>query len=423
MHRRDPSTARWSRRRRIGPALVVGLVAAAAVVVGWPAAAAARTPAGTGPEPARGQLTELARKVVAAGAPGVIVRVDDGSGRPIEIVEQAPWAARHQRLRPDDEFRMGSNTKAMVATVALQLTAENKLSLSDPVEKWLPGQVPNGGAIMLKMLLNHTSGLFDYTQDAALRPSILGTERRTWRSSELLAIGAAGAPLFPPGTGWAYSNTDYAAIGAVLERATGTSLAELLRDRIVRPLDLRHTYLATDGEWRGRHAHGYEPDSAHMPEGVPVEFRTVAGEPLDGHVDVSANDPTWGGAAGAVVSTTHDWGRFFQALMSGQLLPPAQLKEMLTAVPQDPADPGGPGAGLGIMTSTTPCGTIWAHDGGITGYLSTNLTDRTGTRTASVLIPSELVSEFVVDPKVAEAGKALSSAVVCSMLGAQVSPR
>lgn len=403
-----------SRRRRLVPAMVTAAVLAigglTAVAVS-PADAAQNAPA----DPERAQLTELARKVVAAGAPGVIVRVDDGRGRPIEVVEQAAWAARDQRLRPDDEFRMGSNTKTMVATIVLQLVAENRLSLTDPVARWLPGQVPNGGAITLQMLLNHTSGLFDYTLDAALRPSVLGTEGHRWTSAELLAIGARNAPPFPPGTSWSYSNTDYAAIGAVLERVTGTSLADLVRDRIARPLHLEHTYLATDGTWRGRYAHGYEPDAAHMPEGVPAEMRDVAGAPRDGHVDVSANDPSWGGAAGGVVSTAPDWSRFFTALMAGELLPPAQLEQLLTAVPQAPANPGGPGAGLGLMTSTTPCGTIWAHDGGITGYLSTNLTDRSGTRTASVLIPTELVSEFVADSEFTEASQALGTAAICTM--------
>lgn len=419
--------ARWSRRLRLVSAVVtasglaVGLATPAAA---RPAPAVAATP-GAPPAVVRdgveAQLTELARRLVAAGAPGVIVRVDDGRGRPIEIAEQAPWAARDHRLDAGDEFRMGSNTKTMMAALVLQLVAEGRLGLDDPVERWLPGRVPNGGAITVRMLLNHTSGLFDYTEDSALLPAILGTDRQRWTSTALLAVGAKHEPLFPPGTKWSYSNTNYAAVGAVLEQVTGSTPADLLRDRIARPLGLRHTYLATDGGWRGRHARGYEPDAAHMPPGVPAEFRTVAGVRHDGQVDVSANDPSWGGSAGAVVSTAADWSRFYRALMSGRLLPAAQLAQLRTTVPMDPANPvDGPGYGLGVETVTTPCGTIWAHEGGITGYSSANYTDGTGGRTATVLVPTEFRYEFEADPQLAEADRALQTAAICTMFGRPV---
>jgi D-alanyl-D-alanine carboxypeptidase len=361
------------------------------------------------------RLDRLARELVDAGAPGVIVRVDDGRGRPVEIAEQAAWTRPDHRLAAGDEFRMGSNTKTMMATLVLQLVAEGKLALTDPVDKWLPGQVPNGKAITLRMLLNHTSGLFDYTQDAAIRPSILGKDRRRWTSAELLALGVRHDPLFAPGTRFFYSNTDYAAIGAVLERVTGVSLADLVRDRIARPLGLTGTYYATDATWRGPHARGYEPDAEHMPPEVPPEFRDVAGARHDGHVDVSDNDPGWGGAAGAVVSTARDWARFYAALLSGRLLPAAQLAQLRTTVPQDPDQPDGPGYGLGIQTGATPCGTIWGHDGGLPGYLSANATDRTGGRTATLLISTESWAEFGSDPKIAAAAEALQSTAICAM--------
>jgi D-alanyl-D-alanine carboxypeptidase len=277
--------------------------------------------------------------------------------------------------------------------------------------------VPNGKAITLRMLLNHTSGLFDYTQDPAVLPSILGKDRRRWTSAQLLAVGMKHDPLFAPGTQWSYSNTGYAAIGAVLQRATGASLADLVRDRMARPLRLTHTYYATDATWRGRHALGYEPDADHMPPSVPAEFREFVGTRRYGHVDVSNNNPAWGGAAGAVVSTVRDWSRFSTALMSGELLPAAQLAEMLTTVPQIPDEPDGPGYGLGIQTGATPCGTIWGHDGGIPGYLTTNVTDRAGGRVAAVAVMTESWAEFESDPKIAAAAQALQTAVVCAMFG------
>ncbi|WP_344928731.1 serine hydrolase domain-containing protein, partial [Streptosporangium carneum] len=223
-------------------ALAVSLAVAAA----FPAAATATPSAAwSGAKAQRAQLQQLARNLVDAGAPGVIVRVDDGRGRPVEIAAQATWTRGDHLLKAGDEFRMGSNTKTMIATLVLQLVAEGRLALTDPVEKWLPGKVPNGRAITLRMLLNHTSGLFDYTEDASLRPSILGRDRRQWTQLKLLAVGVKHDPLFAPGAKWSYSNTNYAAIGAVLEQVTGADLDDLVRDRIARPLNLKHTYYAT----------------------------------------------------------------------------------------------------------------------------------------------------------------------------------
>ncbi|MCP3801368.1 beta-lactamase family protein [Allokutzneria sp. A3M-2-11 16] len=393
-------------------ALVVSLAAALAA----PAAATTTSTAALEME----ALERLARELVDAGAPGVIVRVDDGGGLPVEIAEQARWARRDHVLRAGDEFRVGSSTKTVMATLVLQLVAEGELALADPVEKWLPGEVPGGKAITVRMLLNHTSGLADYTADPAVVPSIVGKGRRGWTSAELLAVGVKHDPLFAPGTKWDYSNTNYAAIGALLERVTGVSLADLVRDRIARPLNLAHTYYAADPAWRGRHVRGYEPDAEHMPPGVPAEFRDFAGPRRDGHVDVSGNDLSWGGAAGAVVSTAWDLARFHTALMSGKLLPAAQLAEMRTTVPVLPEQPDGPGYGLGIQTGTTPCGTFWGHDAGIPGYFSVNVTDRTGSRAATMLVAMETWVEFGSNPKIAAASKALQTAMLCTMLGRPV---
>ncbi|MFI1100649.1 serine hydrolase domain-containing protein [Streptomyces melanogenes] len=419
-----PRSAARRRRERLMAAVSLLAVTGLVGTLGYEGHAATRTPA-TAPtahatsaaeSPYHSQLERLARQLVAVGAPAVIVRVEDGHGRPVEITEQAPWTRKDHRLRAEDEFRMGSNTKTMMATLVLQLVGEGKLALTDPVETWLPGQVPNGRAITLRMLLNHTSGLADYSEDPAILRSAMGKDPRRWTSEQLLALGVRHDPKFPPGTQWSYSNTNYAAIGAVLERATGRSLADLVRDRIARPLRLEHTYYATDSAWRGPHAQGYEPDAAHMPPGVPAEVRDFAGAHHDGHVDVSRNNPSWGGAAGAMVSTAQDWARFYGALMSGKLLPAAQLAQMRTTVPTDPNDPDGPGYGLGIETAATPCGRVWAHDGGIPGYLSTHVTDPTGRRTATVLVATEAFAENPkAFPVLTQAAKALQNAAMCAM--------
>ncbi|MEU8578779.1 serine hydrolase domain-containing protein [Streptomyces asoensis] len=358
-------------------------------------------------------LRALARELVEEGVPGVIVRVDDGEGRPVEIAEQAAWTRKDHRLRADDEVREASSTKTVMATLVLQLVAEHRLALTDPVGKWLPGQVRNGGAITLRMLLNHTSGLFDYTEDPALVPALTGWDTHVWTSREILSLVSGHPALFEPGAEWSYSNTNYIAIGAVLEKATGKSLAALVRDRIAEPLGLRHTFYATGSAWPGRHAHGYEPDAAHMPPNVPEEFRNYAGPRHDDHVDVTGDYVTADGADAAVVSTAGDWSRFYGALMSGRLLPAAQLAEMRTTVPEGgPDDPEELGYGLGIERAKTPCGTVWDHVGVVPGYATYNVTDSTGRRTAAFFFATSTLTK-----EAHQTGAALMNALNCAIFG------
>src|SRR4051794_23704702 len=123
---------------------------------------------------------------VAAGAPGVLAYVDDG-----RRVWQGAARGADVRTRPppraDDRFRAGSNTKAFVATVALQLADEGRLTLDDTVEHWLPGILPYGGQIKLRNLLNHTAGV----PDNAFPPDLeiyKGDPFRLWTPTELVAL-------------------------------------------------------------------------------------------------------------------------------------------------------------------------------------------------------------------------------------------
>jgi D-alanyl-D-alanine carboxypeptidase len=374
-------------------------------------------------------LSVLAEQEVQAGAPGVIIKVDDGRGRPVTVARQVAWTRPDHRLSADDEFRMGSNTKTMVATVVLQLLAQHRLSLTDPVDKWLPGLVANGDRITLRMLLNHTSGLPDYFEDLEKRRfdpdvlySITGQRPRAWTPRQLLAVAARYPVSFEPGARYSYSNTNYVALGLILARVTGNSLDHLLRDRIIRPLGLTHTYLATDGRSRDgdRLAHGYEPDAAHLGPllaqvGAPADAAFV-GPVRHENVDVTNLSPSWGWAAGAIVSTPGDWARFLRALLSGRLLPAAQLAQMRTTV-EDPDSAGAFRYGLGLMRYTNSCGSVWGHTGGIPGYASQNYTDVTGRRSVTVISTSQF---GIKSPEIADAELKVVDAAVCTMLGAPI---
>lgn len=362
-------------------------------------------------------LAALAQQVVDAGAPGVVVRVEDGHGRVTEIVRQAAWARADAGLAVADQFRMGSNTKTMVATLVLQLVAEHRVNLTDTVEKWLPGQVPGGRAITVRMLLDHTSGLFDITHDPAVLAAFLGQDAHQWTPRELLAAGVRHAPLFPPGRQFSYSNTNYIALGLILERATGRSLGTLVQQRIARPLGLTHTYLADSPATSSRQAHGYEPDAAHLalylPPGVPAGT-SFAGPARGAWVDTTAINHSTLWAAGGIVSTAADWARFDRALLSGRLLPAAQLEEMKATVPEDPKDPSGNGYGLGLRKVVFPCGTVWGHDGQAAGYSSVAYTDAAGRGTVTILVPTIF---GLAAPAAGAAEQALEQAAVCTVLG------
>ncbi|CCH35517.1 serine hydrolase domain-containing protein [Actinosynnema sp. NPDC047251] len=363
--------------------------------------------------PAR--LSQAVQRFSAAGVPGVAVRVDDGRGRPVELVRQARWTLADHRLSLGDEFRMASNTKTVTATILLQLVAEGRAGLDDPVERWLPGVVPNGSAITLRMLLNQTSGLFDFLNDAATFGLLTGQAPRPWPPSALLGVAFAHPPLFAPGVRWGYSNTNYILLGLVLEEVSGARYADLVRDRIIKPLRLKDTYLPTDAEFRGRHAVGYEPDAEHLaplfPPGVPIGDG-FAGPQHHQHVNTSAIDLSAAWAAGGLVSTAADWNRFLTALMSGRLLPAAQLAQLRTAVPQGGTTDDG--YGLGVMQINTPCGTVWGHSGGFPGYRSHNYADATGRRTVNILATTTYA---LLAPEAAAAQRELVDAAVCRMFG------
>ena len=359
--------------------MVVCLVAAAAgqgpVASAMPhqtnqEASASSTSAGTRPGQGDDALRAALQAVVDAGATGMIALVDDGHKQSRLAVGAAQLEPKRLPLRVRDQVRVGSITKTAIATITLQLVGERRLGLDDTIERWLPGAVPNGSEITVRMLLNHTSGIYNYTDDEVFFASVLADPYRHWTPQELIAVANSHPPVFPPGQGWSYSNTGYILIGLLLEKATHRPVQDLVKQRIVRPLHLSNTYFATSAQFRGRYAHGYAPPS-------------LTG---DGYQDLSSWPPSWAWAAGALVSNAPDLRRFYQALLSGRLLNPALMRAMTTTVD---AGGGGFSYGLGIFSIDTSCGTVWGHDGGIPGYVSFAYGDRSGSRSTVVLLPTQ----------------------------------
>ncbi|MGA5300745.1 serine hydrolase domain-containing protein [Nucisporomicrobium flavum] len=341
------------------------------------AAAAPPAPAGTGPGPAATRLQRDADSIHALGVTGVQARVTIG-GRHFVATSGVADRVTGRPVPRDGRFRIASTRKAVVATVALQLVGEHRMGLDDTVERWLPGVVHGDGhdgrRITVRHLLQNSSGLHDdpagYTT-----PEEYHDQRYDPHTREELVAGALShRPDFPPGAGWAYSNTGFVLAGMIIERVTGRSLSEEINDRIVRPLGLRGT------SWPGA-----EPT---LPRPHARAYELFPGGELVDVTEQVSWDPD------SMVSTTRDLDRFFRALLSGALLPPAQLAAMKRTV-RVSADieqvwPGGR-YGLGLVRRPLPCGgAYWGHDGGDAGYITQTGVTADGRRSAVVSMSTAL---------------------------------
>ncbi|MEV0253728.1 serine hydrolase domain-containing protein [Streptomyces sp. NPDC050732] len=327
----------------------------------------------------------LDEAVREGGVPGILAQVRDGGGHWTGTAGVADTRTGRER-GPEDRFRIGSITKTFTATVVLQLAAEGRLALTDPVERWLPGILTgkaahDGTTTTVRQLLDHTSGIFNYTHDqSALR------SQESCTPEELVAIAASHPADFPAGTGWAYSNTNYIVAGMIVERVTGRTLTDEIADRITRPLRLTGTSLplATDPTLPSPHARHYTRLFSPDPD-APVHDATE----LD-------TTPYW--AAGGMISTVGDLTRYFGALLGGQLLRPEQQRELLTMVQTQNWLPRST-YGCGVSRLLLPSGTaVWGMGGALFGSWSYVYGTRDGTHMLAVNINADWTEGRWQDP-------------------------
>ncbi|WP_020672446.1 serine hydrolase domain-containing protein [Amycolatopsis nigrescens] len=363
---------------------MIGLAAMLVVAVGGIVPAPAQAGAATD-SALQAELDELTHE---EGFPGALATVTGAS-----------WpggAARHRTVRSgvgdlstgrpvpyDGRVRIGSNNKTVVATVVLQLVEQGAIGLDAPVERYLPGLVRGNGndgrKMRIRHLLQHTSGVPDFTGDLGSTPEeLLAGRFRQFSGKELLDMALAHPPTFQPGEPgrWAYSNTGYELLGMVIEKVTGHSWQHEVAERVIKPLRLDTMYLpgAREYDLRGPHPRGY----LAMPD--PGGPRLV---------DITEFSPSLLGVSGVLVSTPRDYNRFLTALLEGDLLSPGMLAEMKRPVPTQLW----PGAeyGLGLIRTPLSCGGyFYGHSGDVPGYttmsgLAVDAGGRTG-RSATVAL-------------------------------------
>jgi D-alanyl-D-alanine carboxypeptidase len=310
--------------------------------------------------------------VVDAGAPGAIVLVRDGA-RTTRLTSGLGNLSPAQTIRASDRTRIGGLTKSFTATVVLQLVDEGVLRLDDNVEQWLPATISNGADVTIRHLLNHTSGIYNYSNDpTVLAPYMSGDLTHQFDPADGIRIAAAYGPQFQPGTALEYSNTNSLLLALIVEQATGRSFASELNRRVIRPLGLDDTSYPTASRIAGRHVHGY----------LFLE---------EGPFDVTPWSPSMFGASGAIVSDADDVADFYRSLLRGRLTSRRQLTAMKTIDPvatggiPDAGIEGG-GWGLGLLREELPCGIAWGHDSETPGYLTAAWNSEDGARQVVVIV-------------------------------------
>jgi D-alanyl-D-alanine carboxypeptidase len=308
------------------------------------------------------QLTALV--AIPGGPPGAIVTLRSGSHT---TVLKAGFADVRARRSPEatDHMRIASIAKAFSGALAFKLIARGRLSLNDTVGASAPGLPSSWAAVTLRELLNHTSGLPDYTKSNGFLKQFQTDPHGFVSPQKIISWVAGEGTVFDPGKRYEYSNTDNIVVGLIAEHATGTSYATLLRDLIFGPLKLTGTSFPTEPPLPSPFIHGYATEAGHP----PTDISTLL-------------SPSGAWASGAIVSSPNDLNTFIGAYLSGRLVSPSLQHSQLQFVPgsSSPAGPGTNSAGLGIFRYRTRCGTVYGHTGTFPGYVQFAAATRNGSR-------------------------------------------
>ena len=268
-------------------------------------------------------------------------------------------------VTPHTGFRIASISKQFTAAAILLLAEEGKLSLGDPLARFIP-DFPRADIMTLRQLLSQTSGLDDYL--SGRHADILtAAQTHDYTQQGLLEAIKTSDPLFrcPPGMKWVYSNTGFALLGIVVERLSGLSLAEFCRQRLFIPAGMSRTAI--------------DPVTTTAPD--LCEGHRANRSLRDGFGQVWPVSPSFAGGSGGIRSTSADLCRWHAALLAAKILTPASLAAMLTptrlkddsfALDRDNAR--APGYGLGMRLGFIDATPFFTHSGRINGFTGQLLT-------------------------------------------------
>jgi D-alanyl-D-alanine carboxypeptidase len=341
------------------------------------------------------------------GPPGVIAVVQRGQSREVHTFGVA-HLKNERHMRVDDRMRIASAAKAFSGAVALSLVGDtDTLTLDDTIGDRLsdlPEPPPAAWSeVTLRQLLNHTSGLPDFSESEAFRDALVERLRHPDPPAKLLtyAYGLNGGDtLFDPGTQYHYSNTDNIAVALMVEDATGEAYEDQLKKRVYRPLGLSRSSLPVGPELSKPFIHGYD-----LSESPPEDASEL----------IAAG---WAWASGGIVSTPSDLNAFIRGYVGGDLFDPQTRAEQRVVFEGGGSEPPGPGensAGLGVFRYETVCGTVWGHTGNTLGYTQFMAASPNGRRSATVSINAQ-ITQKVGDPEAFAALRHAEERAVCAAL-------
>ena len=288
--------------------------------------------------------TSVNQAMTAAAIPGAIVGMWGPDGSYVRAFGVADKATRAP-MKTAFYSRIGSVTKTFTVTGVLQLADQGKFGLDDPIAKFVDG-VPRGDKITLRQLARMQSGLFNFTESTAFQQAMFADPRQPFTPHELLNYAFAQPNRFPPGEGFEYCNTNTVLLGLVVEKVSGQPLHSYINDHIVAPLGMSHTSFPTTNAFPEPHSEGYTVQTADGKEAAATDW-----------------NPSWGWAAGAMISTLDDMHTWAPALATGKLLSPQMQAQRLQTV-GSPGMPPQDGYGLGIFN----LGGWIGHNGSLPGY-------------------------------------------------------
>lgn len=251
----------------------------------------------------------LDETVARYNIPGVVFAESSSDGQSRVYATGMADRETNEPMATDMYFHIGSVTKTFTATSVLMLVDQGRLSLETTVDSILPDMLPGGDTITVRNLLMMRSGLSDYTENATFQNVVENDPLHKWSFAELAPMVEVDAV---PDRYFAYRNINYVTLGAIIETVSGLSRADYIRQKICAPLGLEHTFVPANATMPENSAHGYLV--------------------LDDEVtDVSEFfDPSWGGAAGDMISTATDLLIWLRALDKGTLLSAAMHQTMFT---------------------------------------------------------------------------------------------
>ena len=248
---------------------------------------------------------------------------------------------------PAMRYSIGSISKQFTASAILLLEQEGKLSLSDPVSKYVP-DLTRASEVTIRMLLSHTSGYQDYWPEDYLMPPML--EATT--AQHILDVWGKKSLDFDPGTKWQYSNTNFVIAGRIVEMVSGEPLMQFLQEHVFKPLDMREVWNSDVKKLGNTDAQGYSRYALGPLRPAPKEG---AG---------------WMFAAGELAMPAYDLAQWDISVMNRTLLAAKSYEEMLTAVKLK--DGGDSHYGLGVFVNTLDGHRLEEHSGEVMGFTSDN---------------------------------------------------